>query len=262
MVEDIFGKLIGYLCWSNIIRDQEKRNPTRVYFFSFRILRGSVVISLWRDLSSYMAFMGACNSTDMFARGKSLIQSPALTLEICQHVVVWVEELSAVALLHPSQALCLSFPISKMLGLLKNYSRKVLYGNQAWTQGRPLPWPWRLFVLHAFSFMWRKRVLCVLENNWLRNTTRVRISVGACTAWPEPGWGTCRGYLCRGKTSSSGDGGNLHRVELQACGCTLLLRTAYLVGGNITACWGTACFAYSQEKQLKWDLVINVLSVL
>ena len=42
-------------------------------------------------------FLGACNNIDMFAVDKSLIQSPAPPLEVCQHVVVWVEEVSAVA---------------------------------------------------------------------------------------------------------------------------------------------------------------------
>jgi len=41
--------------------------------------------------------------------------------------------------------------------------------NQVLTQVRPLPWLWRLFLLHVFAFLRRKGALCMLENNQLRN---------------------------------------------------------------------------------------------
>lgn len=69
------------------MRNQGKKKPKKQTqergFFACRFLGGSVVISV--SPVTGVTFMWACNDTDVFAMGKSLVQSPALILEVCQH---------------------------------------------------------------------------------------------------------------------------------------------------------------------------------
>lgn len=90
MVEEVFGKLVGDLCWPNVIKGQEKRIPEQRIFCipSFERICGYFPRKGRVSVVTGTTFIGVCDNTDMFAMGRSLIQSPALTLEVCQRVVV------------------------------------------------------------------------------------------------------------------------------------------------------------------------------
>lgn len=144
----------------------------------------------------------------------------------------------------------------------------MLGGNQALPQVRPLRGLRRLFLLHAFSFLWRKRVLCILENNQLRNTSAWKRQYVRVFPWVHaqpclsldgaPAEGTCaeERWAARGMEGTF----IVRSCRWVAASCSFTRRAWQ--GGNITARRATACFAYSQGKQLKRDLVINVLCVL
>lgn len=67
-----------------------KTNHTGVWFCiqSFERICGYFAGKGPVSLVTGPTFTRACNNTCVFAMGKSLTQSPAPTLEVCQHVVV------------------------------------------------------------------------------------------------------------------------------------------------------------------------------
>lgn len=234
MVEEVFGKLIGDLFCPNEGNEGEgKQTPQKCIFY----------IQSFESICGYFPGKGpvslrtqpTCNNTGMFATAKSLIQLPAPTLEVFQHIVVWVKDLSAIPpewlLLHLFPPLSLSFPISKMMGHLKNYSR--MGWESSTNTGEATALALEVFFCTPFlffSFVKKEGFLCVWkepaeDHKCLEEAIYVCISTGAWTVLPEPGWCTCRRYWSRGKMSSSRDGGDLHRADLQvASSCSFTWR--------------------------------------
>lgn len=98
-VQEGFGILIGNLCWPNIMRNQEKKTQKTKQSRGFSLnadffgkIYGYLPVNVSVSPVTGVTFMWACNNTDVFAMGKSLTQSPALTLEVCQgRITEWFE---------------------------------------------------------------------------------------------------------------------------------------------------------------------------
>lgn len=69
MVEEVFGKLIGDLCWPNIIGGQENQTPQECIFGiqSFERICGYFPRKGPVSLVTGPVFTGACTTTGVFA---------------------------------------------------------------------------------------------------------------------------------------------------------------------------------------------------